>query len=239
MVLAGDELLQIKSPLLDHERSRIELQFQSAEIQLAQARSGAGELADAARIEQEVLRLEAQLKSIQARADQLIVRAPMAGRVRELAMNARAGSWIPAKTPLLRLVDTAGPARVTAYVSQSDIARLSNEANAQFIPDQLDSSVISIRIENIDQFASDVLEHPQLASDNGGPLATRRDQNNTMRPVDALYRVSGVSLDESDNKVSALWVPQQGSLKIEAQPVSIARKLYENIVAVLLRELAF
>lgn len=237
-VEVGSELMRLNSPELDHERARVSLQLRAAEIQLAQARTGGDQLADAARREQEVLRLQAELKSIKARAARLIVQAPIAGIVRELAVNARPGAWIAAKTPLMRMVGNTGPPRITGYVSQSDIARLSTDASAEFIPEQLTIPAMPVRIENIDQLSSGALECPQLASVNGGPLVSRRDKEGTVRPVDALYRVTGTSHDYPGS-MSTLWLPQRGSLKIKAPPVSIAHRLYENVVAVMLRETAF
>ncbi len=238
-VEAGAELLRMTSPQLASERRLLSLQIQAAEILLAQSRSGAGALADVTRQEQEVLRLRAEMSKLAAREANLIVRAPIAGNVRDLGDTTRPGVWVPAKSLLARIVDRTSSPRIVGYVSQTDIARLDKPATARFIPEHVTAKIITIKIDSIDQLGIGALDMPQLASVNGGPINTRVTDSGLLQPTDALYRITGHVLDNPLHNSFAIFLAQRGSLEIKAPAISLAGRWYEALAAAFLREFTF
>jgi putative peptide zinc metalloprotease protein len=238
-VEAGAALVRMTSSALEHERALLVLQLEAAQIGLAQARAGGAKRADAPQLEQEALRLRAALQSIAAREGRLTLRAAIAGGVRELAPEARPGTWIALKTPLARIVDDAGPASIVAYVSQSDVARLREGAAATFTPDEPTLPSRRARIESVDRIAAGALEHPELASPHGGAILAQHGPDARVRALDAVYRVSALAVDAAPGGATAIAFPQRGTLAIEAPAASLLSRACERALSVLLRETNF
>jgi len=238
-VAAGAPIVRMTSTELAHERASLTLELDSAEIALAQARAGRAGFADIPRLEQEVLRLRAGLQSLAAREAHLTIRSPIEGAVRELMPELQPGTWIAAKTPLARIVDHSSPARIVAYVSQSDIARLTEGAPAYFVPDEPTLEPQRAQVVAVDRLAAATLEQRELASPHGGPLLARIGHDGNVRAVDAVYRVTGVAVDGRSSAVGALALPMRGTLTIDAPAESVLRRAYERVVALLLMETSF
>ncbi|MCJ9429443.1 HlyD family efflux transporter periplasmic adaptor subunit [Kordiimonas marina] len=239
VVKAGDVLFQFSSPELDDKLAGQRLQLQEAEISLAQARVGGRALATVSPLEKEALRLKAGLESLKAREDLLTIRAPIAGRVRDLAEGLHNGTWFSAKTPLARIVSTEAGGRVVAYVSQTDIGRLRANPDAHFLADSPTAKILKVTIDDIDKIGASTLEAPALASIFGGPLAARRTEHGRLVPVDAVYRVTG-HIDVSTAPMAAPFAQaRRGTLKLDASAQSLLVRAYQSVVAALLRETSF
>lgn len=246
-VAAGDVLLRMRSPELTSKQRDLELQLREAEIVLAQSRSSNEFLEDVASQMQEVLRLQASLTAIKARQAQLDVRAPISGTVRDVVDAVYPGTWIASRKNLMRIVDQAGTRRLIGYVSQRDVMQLPETARARFYPDQITRSVLNVQIDRVDRFNSPVLEAAALSASNGGPLATRPDNNGALVPDDAIYRVSGYVIGQNEDDggdtsraaSAKLETILRGTLEIEAPARSLAVQMYQAVAAVLIREMSF
>jgi putative peptide zinc metalloprotease protein len=245
-VTAGQVLLTLYAPELSARIAVQTLALEEARILLAQAQGSHDALQQheiATRL-QEVLRLEAGLELLRIRQAQLVLRAPLAGTVRDVAYSVRAGSWLTEKTALLRVVEEQAPRRILGYVSQRDIARLEPSARARFYPEQITLPEMEVDLQSLDAFSAPVIEAPSLAAAHGGPLAARLNEQGDMLPMDAIFRVAGVvtpsinPLPEAQGN-APITMLLRGTLAIDAPPVSLAGRLYEVVAAAFIRELNF
>ena len=170
----------------------------------------------------------AALVHAQARAADLQVHAPFDGVLTDIPAGLREGADLRRLEPLGVLIDTA-EAVVEAYVNEADLPRVADGAAARFIAP--DRELPELRVASIAKASTRVLQSPELASVNGGPIAVRRDQKGELVPDRAVYRV----LLKVDGDVPA---PRRevGQVAIRGPAESIARVLYRRILAVLWRE---
>ncbi|MFH1803943.1 MAG: site-2 protease family protein [Pseudomonadota bacterium] len=247
-VEAGQVLLTLHAPELSARMAIQILELEEARILLAQAQSSreAPQQHVISTRLQEVLGLEAGLSLLQIRQEQLVLRAPITGTVRDMGDHVRPENWLGEKVPLLRVIEDQEPRRVLGYVSQRDIARLGPSATGRFYPDQITLPVMRVHLNSIDSFSAPLIEEASLAASHGGPIAARLNEQGVMVPMDAVFRVSGV-VDDPDpvdqghdpEKSDPVYMMLRGTLEIEAPPVSFARRIYETIASVFIREMNF
>lgn len=242
-VRAGDTIAILSAPELDAEHRIRELELAEARILLAQTEASPDNLGDYATRLQEMRRLAARIVALEARQDLLILRAPIDGTVRELTENIRVGDWIAPRTPIARIVDVDELAawKVVAYVSQRDIARIGTESSAKFYPEQVTQPVLEIGIETVERFNSPYIETPALAAVHGGTIAATVDSDGRYIPRDPVFKLEGVTAMGKENTPDqrSFTMVRRGTLQIDAEPMSWARRLYEAVVAGFIREVSF
>ncbi len=232
-VRAGDPLVTLSNPRLEQEM--VQARREMALLQLRASRlAGSGrELQEHLVTQQQLARLETQLRALQAGADLLVVRAPVAGTVSYLA-QAQVGQWVSADSLLLSLRAAQG-LRVVAFVPESDLHRIEPGARGVWISDLGHGSPIPLRLTRIDDAAVPVLGYPELASEHGGPVAVRRLADGQYRPEQALYRLE--LAPTRDQPAPGLREP--GVLRIEATPRSVLAGAWAHAAAVLVKESGF
>lgn len=236
-VETGNILVVLSSPELDHRRLSMAGELKEAEIRLAQARIASEGLADVASLEKEVLRLGAALAGLDARREQLTVRATLSGTVRDIQPESRTGTWLAAQVPLLRLVADKGAPHIVAYVSQSDIARVQAGAKARFIADDPGLDAVVVRVDSVDPMGAMVLEPAMLASEHGGAIAARAGEDGTMLPEGAIYRLTGTAAHTGTTE--GILLARRGTLEIEAPAESLIVHAWQALFAAFVRETAF
>ncbi|MEQ9472033.1 MAG: HlyD family efflux transporter periplasmic adaptor subunit [Roseitalea porphyridii] len=242
-VRAGDTIATLSAPELDAEHRIRELELAEAQILLAQTEASRDDLGDYATRLQEMRRLAARIVALEARQDLLTLRAPIDGFVRELTEDLRVGDWIAPRTPIARIVGASewSSWEVVAYVSQRDIARIGNRPSARFYPEQFTQPVLDIKVETVERFNSTYIEAPALAAVHGGTIAAAVDRDGRYTPHDPVFKVEGiVAMGKENIPLRADFsMIRRGTLQIDAEPMSWARRLYEAAVAGFIRELSF
>ncbi|MAZ31534.1 MAG: peptidase M50 [Thalassospira sp.] len=242
-VRAGDTIAILNAPELDAEHRIRELELAEARILLAQTEASRDDLGDYATRLQEMRRLAARIVALEARQDLLTLRAPIDGFVRELTEDLRVGDWIAPRTPIARIVGASERSawEVVAYVSQRDIARIGNEPSAKFYPEQVTQPVLEIGIGTVERFNSTYIEAPALAAVHGGTIAATVDREGRYTPHDPVFKVEGIVATGKENTPveAGFSMMQRGTLQIDAEPMSWARRLYEAVVAGFIREVSF
>lgn len=166
-------------------------------------------------------------------AERLSVTAPLAGRIVDLAEDARPGTWTPEGEWLATLVDPR-TGTVEAYLREADLARLAPGARAAFHADAPGRDPIPLVVASIAQTATRRLESaPELASDFGGGVpAYARDGE--IVPDEAVYRV--VLAPQGGG---APDVALRGTVRLEGEATSFVARAWRAAVAVAVRESGF
>ena len=172
----------------------------------------------------------ARLRDAEARTEQLVVRAPFAGRLDDVPRDLAAGIWVPRREPLGILVDPTA-VRVEAMVNEADVARIRAGAVARFAPENGEAP-IKLTVADISPGAEPLLTAAELASVNGGGVPVRKGQDGALKPEAAVYRVSLKPLDAD----FAMAGVRRGTVRIDADPVSLAGGLWRRAWAVVMRE---
>jgi putative peptide zinc metalloprotease protein len=233
-VAADQTLLTLTSPELIQQidYARLELSIVRAEI----AMSGVDE-----RLGQRSAVLKSQLNEVTQRLASLLdddarlaVVAPFDGRVTALADAVKPGVWIAADEALAYLVQP-GATRLSAYVLEEDLKRISPAAPARFYPVDPDLTARDCIVDSIEQTAVTALDSTVLASVHGGPLEVTASPSGALIPERAIYRLSikGCSHNAAQTRV----LP--GTVQISANPASLVGRAWQHAYGVFLRESGF
>ncbi len=234
IVKAGDILFELSAPELAAGLAERGARTAQLESQLARSPSDARDLANRAILERELAAEQAASQGLSRRQDRLILRAPVDGIVTDLMPDIHAGRWVGGDEPLARIV-TPGRYDVQAYVGEDDVWRISPDAAARFVANDLIQPARSAKAVERGGAALQYLDQPMLASLNGGPIAVNEDNQKRLRPREALYRVR--LLAEVDPvRTAATIQPVAGQIRIEAPGVSLASRLFRSAARILRRE---
>ncbi|MEM7542429.1 MAG: HlyD family efflux transporter periplasmic adaptor subunit, partial [Pseudomonadota bacterium] len=233
-VQAGELMFRLRAPELAHE-----IEITAKELSVVQLRVDrtAASVEDRENLQvliQQREELRTKLAGLQERERQLVVRAPIDGVVTALAPNLQEGQWIPQTSSLAKLV-SGDRGVVEAVVAEEDLGRINVENEAQFIADELEIEKIALRVESIEEANLATLHLSYLQSLHNGAVAVRMDSDGHPIPETSVYRIN--LIPEKSGALPPRVV--RGVASINGERVSIARRAYERIAGVLVRESGF
>lgn len=232
-VAAGDALVRLDAPHLAFDLRRTALELDAARLQLARAAAGAAGTQEIGVLVERQAELEQRQSALREESARLVLRAPFAGTLRDLAPDLHAGQYVPAEMPLARIV-ASGRARAIAFVEAADLPRLSEGAAARFLADDGLARAVGLRLVEIDPAGARILDRPVLASSNGGRLAVRGSDTHRPVPASSLYRVL-LEAPEGEAPGSVAT----GIVRIEARAESFAARAWRQIAGAFIRETGF
>lgn len=182
-------------------------------------------------LQQERASLLAELNGLRQEQNQLVVRAAMAGRVKDVNRQLHVGRWVKVSDRLLTIVK-GNDYVAKGYVLERDLWRVKQGDKGQFVPDDYLVKKSSVKVEEISLASSSQLELKPLASVFGGQVASRKSDNGEVVPVGAAYQVTLVFNGQPDDTTKV----SRGIARIEGVPESIAAQVWRQVLRVLVRE---
>lgn len=228
----GERLMGLVSPDIDYRLGRARIELEILEWQMG-ARGATPEfLARSLVTEREYDTALAEYRSLLDQKSRLDVTAPIPGKVVDVAPALTPGTWLPAKTRLLSVVDPAA-ITVEAYVDEGDLARIAVGESATFFSEADSRIEVPLRVTEIARASTRLLTEPYLASTAGGPITVRAPKQNELIPDRTIYRVT-LALAQDDAKgidrVLRGWVIMRGEAK------SVLARAWRALLVVLIRE---
>jgi putative peptide zinc metalloprotease protein len=232
-VEAGEALVHLESPQLAFDLRRAELELEAARLLLARTAAGGAATQDLGVVIERVAESGQRLAALREERERLIVRAPFAGILRDVALDLHAGRWVPVELPLARIV-VPGRARAVAFVEAADLPRLAEGATARFLSDDGLARAVELRLVEIDPAGARTIDRPVLASINGGRLPARGQDTHRPIPAQALYRAAfEAPVELAPGSVAT------GIATIEARAESFAELVWRQIAGAFIRETGF
>lgn len=233
-VRAGDLLVSLASPDLDHEIAQVERRIDALRWQLE-----FGGVSTLLRERSQVMyrELEGELAHQAALLDErqrLEVIAPLAGRVSDLQRPLTAGQWVR-EGEWLATVVAPQAGYIEAYVRERDLAGLQLGTSARFYPDDISRRPLNALVADIDQTSTRRLAHAFMASVHDGAIAARVGPEGEMVPEEPLYRV----LLESVEGELAPGRTIVGTVRIDGERRSWMLQKARQAYAVIIRESGF
>jgi putative peptide zinc metalloprotease protein len=234
-VSAGQVLVQLESPDLQahlakeklrEQLQRWELEQQPFDLQLRQEGNALHE-----RWNEEV---EA-VKGLQEQVNQLIVRAPFAGRIAEADDDLVLGAWIARKEKLFEIVGPKG-SKAEAFIDESAISELKVGSDATFVADDASMRKVQCRLETIERVNMASLDTFYLASIFGGAIPVEKDRQGMLVPTEAWYRLH---LNACDYALPQPKHEIRGVMHLRGEWHSIAGIYLRRAIAVMQREMGF
>jgi putative peptide zinc metalloprotease protein len=170
-------------------------------------------------------------RSLADEAARLEIKAPIAGRIVDLAEALRPREWVAANERLLAVMQP-DRALIEAYVSESDLGRIGVGTEAVFHPEEGWSEPTKAHVVRIERANARVLAEPYLASRFGGGIPVRETRNGEWIPESAVYRVT-LAPDGTQAAPSRVL---RGHAVLSGAPESLAARAWRRVVAVWVRE---
>lgn len=233
-VRSGDLLLELESPDLDSRQLIVRNEIEILQLQLRRQAGRSETVADSSILEQNLAEAVAEYRGLAAQRERLQLRAPHDGVVRDLSADLATGRWLAPQQPLLRVI--AQQARLRGYLAEESLWRTEVGAQGLFIASadpRLPS--VPVQLTEVDVTGSTYLEQPALASDQGGPIAVRRDAQQRPEPVQGQYGVRLVPQTE----LQAPRQPQAGVVVLQGKGESILGAVWRRVAALGVRESGF
>ena len=233
-VRSGDLLLELESPDLDSRQLIVRSEIAILQLQLRRQAGRSETVADSGILEQNLAEAVAEYRGLAAQRERLQLRAAHDGVVRDLSTDLAAGRWLAPQQPLLRVI--AQQARLRGYLAEESLWRIDVGAQGLFIASAdpwLPS--VPVQLAEVDVTGSAYLDQPALASDQGGPIAVSRDEQQRPAPEQGQYGVSLVPQDE----LQAPRQPQVGVVVLQGRAESILGAIWRRVAALGVRESGF
>ena len=232
-VKQGTPLVTLEFPQLDNDIEQTRKEIEVLRLRHDRMASNAEDLANAHVVLSQLATQTSRLQGLQKQRANLAIRAPMDGLVTDVADALHRGRWINQKLPLAFIVDP-NKAELKGLLPETEIARLELGQTVEFIPDDIFRSRIDGTVSEISQTDVKRLEAPYLASSYGGKVAVRKDEDGELLPQTAVYQVKVLV----ENIAPSSQVVR-GVAHAEGHRRSFAKRTYDLVVAVLIRESGF
>lgn len=233
-VQAGQLLLELVAPDLNSRLTIVRQQIAILQLQLRRQAARRETIGDSQILEQRLAESLAEYRGLVSQQQRLQIRAPQAGTVRDLATDLTPGRWIAPELALLRVVET-GSGRIRGYLREDNLHRISVGGSGRFIADDPAWPAVPVRLGDIDPTGVPYLQLETLASDHGGPIAVRRDEQQRPQPVQAYY---GVQLTVDANAALPNQ-PLRGVVVVEGDAESLFTGIWRRLAALGVRESGF
>ena len=233
-VRRGDVLLRLESPDLSSRAERARLRGEGYAAEAARISASSAQLERRLLIEQQWGEALADETGARDEIAALTLLAPHDGYVRDLPSDLVAGRWINARQPLLRVVDN-GASEIEAYLGESQIAAIAVGQSVRFYPAAPNLPVVDGTVAVVDPAAGHALRHPLLASLHGGGIAATQAAKDTLIAHETIYRVR---IHTAAGEPGYAQVAR-GTVRIEANLLSIGWAAIAHVASVLVRESGF
>jgi putative peptide zinc metalloprotease protein len=232
-VTQGQVLIELESPDLDSRQAIVRREIQIQQLQMRRQASRSETAADAGIVEQRLAEAVAEYRGLAAQRERLLLRAPHAGKVRDLLPQLAVGRWLSSKDPLARVVEDG--ARLRGYLAEVELWRVATGASGRFIADDPMHPAIAVQLSEIDTNGAEFVDQEALTSDHHGPIAVRRDQHQRAEPVQAQYGARLSVLEEVPTPVQ----PLRGIVVLQGQGESLLGVAWRRLAALGVRESGF
>lgn len=168
-----------------------------------------------------------------AEAKQLLMTAPFAGQMVDVAHDVATGLTLSSKEVLGRVIDPS-VWLAEVFVDEDDVQRVKPGALVRAYLHGVDGQVLQGQVQHVDSAPVEQLPTEMLAAPFGGRLLTVDDANTPLKPKRSLYRLR-VALSAPP----AMQQARLAAFAIQAQRVSLANSLWRGAVSTLMLQASF
>ncbi|VXC51775.1 HlyD family efflux transporter periplasmic adaptor subunit [Pseudomonas sp. 9Ag] len=233
VVAQGEVLIELESPDLASRLGIVRREIQIQQLRMRREAGRSETAADAGIVEQQLAESVAEYRGLAAQQERLLLRAPHAGRVRDVLQHLSLGRWLSPNQPLARVVQE--DSRLRGYLPESELRRVEPGATGRFIADDPMRPSLAVRLNEVDTNGVASVDLQALTSDNHGPIAVRRDAQQRAVPLQAQYGVRLSSID----KTPAPTHPLRGVVVLQGQSESLLGAGWRRLAALGIRESGF
>lgn len=229
LVREGQPLVTLSSADIDQEVRLTRTRLRLAEQQHGRRGADPEDRRTTLVLERTIPSLKSRLAGLEREREELVIRAPFAGRVAELNPELHAGRWIGPKEALA--VVAGGGLVVRGYLAETDLWRVGQGSSGQMVLEHPLRRDLDVRVDQIAAGGSSFIEVPELSSTFGGPIAVTADAQKRLSPLSAQYLVvMSAGLGETD-------LAARGVALLEGSRESLLARVWRQTLQVLIREM--
>lgn len=225
------ELVRLEAPELKGRAEAIQADINAYHSRLAGVFEQRMGLQEQAATGQALAQELARARSVSAEQQRLLLLAPFAGQWLDVPAEVQPETWVNSRQPLGTLIDPYNWV-VIAYVSESEIGRLTIGSPGCFYPEEHWHRLCG-NVQNIALSPTTQLGRAQLATVHGGPISVVQ-RNNQLIPEKALYEVH-LQLEQAPGEMRE----QRGTLHLQGEWRSRLADWLTISLSVLIRESGF
>ncbi|MEM1364375.1 MAG: HlyD family efflux transporter periplasmic adaptor subunit [Pseudomonadota bacterium] len=237
VVKEGALLFVLTDPSRAIERRRAEEEVRILTRRINRMIADRQDRSDRRILEERLRAAKSRIIGLDRAGDQLTVRAPLAGVVRDVSPYLTSGQWVSGEDQLAVIV-APGAGSVRGLVAEADLPRLSSGDVARFVPDDASQPSIDLNVTSVSKLGITTVQEPYFASTHGGPVAVRQEDDGELRPVNAAYEVR-LSVANGADKSGGLDHVQRGVVVAKADAQSFFDSARKRVLAILVRESGF
>jgi len=211
-VRAGDVLAILKSPELEKNLELARQNLDRLESSKRRAISSPDQVGEIITDEQ-IAVARRKVEVIEEQKDHLIIIAPFAGKILEVALGLGPEHTVKATDKLMRLVGKGKDQIYTAYITESDIPYIGIGDKASFLPEMSPFGAVPLKVSYIEKINSSDLDVLELLSSFGGDIAGHHGKDGKFSPARGLYKV-GLTAEkkvDSNFKIRGIvWIEGEG-----------------------------
>lgn len=234
-VAADQILLKLQAPKLEDDIRLSEKRLDYYRLRLERAATTREASADMRVAMRQWSAEMAKLAGLKQQRERLLIRAPFAGDVVDLADSLHPKRWIDSALPLVTVV-APGRATIRGIADEEAVSALALGRAGRFVPEDLTATAVDARVTEIGGVNLRELDSPYLASIHDGTVAVRENSEGDLAPSASVF---SVRLTPNSPSPSALAKVERGTVIIEATPRSYAGRLFDHAASLLLRESGF
>ena len=233
-VSTGQLLFQLDSPELAHRESQAQTTVEMLRLQLAQKSTQTHMLDTVRTLQSELARAMSEQAGYRELRQQLAITSPIDGVVAEITDALTPGRWVNDELQLVLIVNTTDLV-TEAWLEESSINKVQAGDSARFYPDNADILPFDAVVKSVGRAALPALDEPYQASKYGGEIAVREQQDGSLVPNNALYKLHLSPV----NKQPVTGQILLGEVRISGESQSIAQHIWQTVAAVVIRESGF
>jgi len=233
-VEANQVLVTLASPDLEARMTIGRRDIEILQLQLRRQSGRSETAADTGILEQRLAEAVAEYRGLAAQRERLVLRAPHAGTVRDLADNLSPGRWVGAELPLAQIAD--GGLRLRGYVAEADLWRVAPGVEGHFVADDVLRDSLPVTLATVDANGVAYIDQEALISDHHGPIAIRRDEEKRAQPLQAQY---GAQFQLENSAPVEVSHPVRGLVVLSGKSESLLSAAWRRMAAIGVRESGF
>ncbi|GGU56855.1 hypothetical protein GCM10009504_12280 [Pseudomonas laurentiana] len=233
-VEANQVLVTLASPDLDARMAICRREIEILQLQLRRQSGRSETAADSGILEQRLAEAVAEYRGLAAQRERLVLRAPHAGTVRDLANNLTSGRWVSTELPLAQVAE--GGLRLRGYLAEADLWRVAPGTAGHFVADDVLRDSLPVTLDSVDANGVAYIDQEALVSDHHGPIAIRRDEEKRAQPLQAQYGAQFVLENGAPEQLSH---PLRGLVVLDGKRESLLSAAWRRMAAIGVRESGF
>ena len=230
-VSAGQPLVSLVSPDIDHDIALSQRRLRLARVQFARRGADVIDRQSSLVLEDTIGALLARIAGLEKEREELVVKAPIGGLIVEMNPALHPQRWISPKD-LVAVVAEGSAFEAKGYLAETDLARIATGNIGRFIPEQLLRAGTDVVVGEIAIGSAPQIEMPDLASIHGGRIAVIADEKRRLVPTIAHYLVRMPATGFTDAPDLAV----RGVVLVQGTPESVLARVWRQTLKVVMRE---